>query len=448
MKVEFSQGPFRVLTASVSNYPFSGQYAITFLFAPTKQLFETKGFLEEGTLDQNGERPCLNLQLKGTLLGVPENANLISSRKSLVANYDHPGLEMRRILKYKTTKNQVVEKTGPVFTNHIPTGYFETFTDCYQDKIWGYSARNQKIELVKLSEYSFTLTVSREVRFNYSVNGVPARTWQNQSETSYYKFNSTFTRVSQGSGWYDLQVIAASKPSELTPVFTIIGIPRNPQDTRMFIERLRKCFIPINADNIYGDLVRRCANDTRTVPTNSIELIAEIASMANTVKGIASLATGNVDPKLLGKTYLTYKYGPRLTALSLKTIAEGFEKRLRNLDRNTKRSRAMDTLSLSSNWCPIGDLKVIYNYKIIYKEYQQGLTKFIRQWFDSGLFPSLTNAWDLIPLSFVIDWFLNVEKALDSIDANTYWCLHEIMGTVFTCKETFYDVAGMFYSPG
>lgn len=39
----------------------------------------------------------------------------------------------------------------------------------------------------------------------------------------------------------------------------------------------------------------------------------------------------------------------------------------------------------------------------------------------SGLFDldlSLGNTWDLIPFSFVIDWFVNVSDCLEAIDAN------------------------------
>jgi hypothetical protein len=44
----------------------------------------------------------------------------------------------------------------------------------------------------------------------------------------------------------------------------------------------------------------------------------------------------------------------------------------------------------------------------------------IRTLLEWDAWPTLENAWDLIPFSFVVDWFGNVSEILDSVDANFY----------------------------
>lgn len=211
-------------------------------------------------------------------------------------------------------------------------------------------------------------------------------------------------------------------------------------------DRLARSYYTPPHSDILGDLVRRCANDAQTIPVNSIELVMELRAITETLRAALNLRKGKVDAKKIASAYLQYKYGLRLTAMDLKTVAKGITKRVTETRKGQSRSRAMSKFfPKAKEWVPASSNCVVeYYYKIHYRTHSDTFLDVLKTWMDSGLFPSLTNAWDLIPLSFVIDWFFRVESYLNAIDANTYWSTHSITGVVYTTKSIYSDVSWIF----
>jgi hypothetical protein len=44
----------------------------------------------------------------------------------------------------------------------------------------------------------------------------------------------------------------------------------------------------------------------------------------------------------------------------------------------------------------------------------------IKKFYEWDAYPTLENAWDLVPFSFVVDWFINLGSILDNIDTMVY----------------------------
>lgn len=204
------------------------------------------------------------------------------------------------------------------------------------------------------------------------------------------------------------------------------------------IRILRSNYAKLDTDYVYGDLVRRCADDAKVVQTNSIALLKEIREVSDTVRLALNLLKGRVDLKKLSSAYLQYKYGLRLTINDIKSIGAS----MNNLARRGKTSYAFSrsreeifstrTTIQSDSEPPMRD---IFTYKVTYRPYEQSMCKFFQLWIDSGLFPTLENVWDLVPLTFVVDWFTGINKHLNAIDANTYWSTYDVVGATYSRKS-------------
>jgi hypothetical protein len=59
---------------------------------------------------------------------------------------------------------------------------------------------------------------------------------------------------------------------------------------------------------------------------------------------------------------------------------------------------------------------------------------------DWDVFPTFQNLWDLIPLSFVLDWFVDFEKYFDIVDQASYATWLQVLEVLSSTKTTFHQV--------
>lgn len=74
------------------------------------------------------------------------------------------------------------------------------------------------------------------------------------------------------------------------------------------------------------------------------------------------------------------------------------------------------------------------NYSVYYSPYDSKVTKVFKYLKDTDLYLDRSNSWDLVPFSFVVDWFLNVDTYLAQQDAVDYIKLLDIWNTIETTK--------------
>jgi len=163
----------------------------------------------------------------------------------------------------------------------------------------------------------------------------------------------------------------------------------------------------------WGELVHQA---TANLDANSANMIAFIRDL----KDIKSLI-----PKLkeLGKlkthasNFLAFEYGVMPTISDLESIFEAF-KADKYYDRSGfRRVSAYDIVSSEydflDNPTPIQHTKRVH---VAVNDRDTGLDALVEKARSIGVFPSLTNIWDLVPYSFVIDWFIDVGSVLERID--------------------------------
>lgn len=207
--------------------------------------------------------------------------------------------------------------------------------------------------------------------------------------------------------------------------------------SRIF-DRADKGF-PVYDDRLmYGDLVRRCANDAQTLDMNNIENLAQLTHVVREMKDLLSLLKGKATLKSAAKLYLAYKYGVRLTVSDFMTMYEETFRKVQATSHQFRWSRAMESTAPATSLYRPGKQRILYNYKIYYSPYDSRFAALCNRLWNAGLFPSLQNAWDLIPFSFVVDWFVKIGDSLSAYDATTFWSTNGVFSTVYS-KKTIID---------
>lgn len=400
---------------------------------------ESKDILTDSVKDANGERECYHVYLSGSAIAIPANIHSVSNEDIKVCrNAKAPTRTVPH--HYLNTMSGTESWYGPIFHAGDPVDYSFNLPDFY-DQFSVNQVKDGVLSITSQGKYAYLMVSECKWR------RYPNDSWKDFRYEQLVEFDSALKmwRTNNGTWKPAKQLVKRTGPS--LP-YTGNGLPSTKRDYETALGILRNKFQTYNSSNVFGDLARRCANDARVVPCNTIELLSELADIKQTLLAVYNLTKGKVDAKKIASAYLQYKYGLRLTVHDLKAMAKGITKRLLRISLATSRARAREVLYYPPKDSRSGSCVVQYNYKIIHYIESKDWRDILRNWFDSGLFPSLTNAWDLIPLSFVVDWFIPVEGHLNAIDSNTYWSTYEIAGVIFSEKTTYQDVGWLFEESG
>lgn len=127
-------------------------------------------------------------------------------------------------------------------------------------------------------------------------------------------------------------------------------------------------------------------------------------------------------PKTWANLYLWFRYGLSLSVKDAKKLVESIPLIKRKyLDMLNKHTRARSSMNISYtvgpvNWsCRLG-------YRILIDTFPEELKtfgKFVDGLYALGLAPTTSNLWDLIPFSFVVDWFIPIGEWLELLDHTT-----------------------------
>jgi hypothetical protein len=144
--------------------------------------------------------------------------------------------------------------------------------------------------------------------------------------------------------------------------------------------------------------------DLRKVGSGSVEVLTSLMESAK-------------NPRKLAKAWLSARYGDRLTYSDLKSLFAGFNRSAWKSSRHAKfllgRSRKSYELLTDSN----GAVSIRLSTQIAVQpnDYNALMTQ-IRHAYEWDYYPSLANVWDMIPLSFVVDWFIDVSSIFEDLD--------------------------------
>lgn len=158
-----------------------------------------------------------------------------------------------------------------------------------------------------------------------------------------------------------------------------------------------------------GLLSQNAINSSRIVSFNAIENLREIfkpQSWLFNLKNWLSLKS-NAD------RYLTINYGYLPTSRDIAELSSALKTLRENV---TDGQHYCYSSKIVSGQADFVIRKLERRLKIAYRSYDNALFDLFRRMDSWGTLPTFSRIWDLIPYSFVIDWFIDIGKSLESID--------------------------------
>lgn len=136
---------------------------------------------------------------------------------------------------------------------------------------------------------------------------------------------------------------------------------------------------------------------------DTLEMGAAFSSFAKTLK---SLPTRRV--KAAASAWLSIHYGFKLALLDTISLSNEIEKQSL---RNARMTKCQSSLRYSH-----GNVSYVARYQVFYDEFAK-LNSYLKQLLQiSDLWLTSENLWDMVPYSFVIDWFVSIGDVLSAID--------------------------------
>lgn len=184
----------------------------------------------------------------------------------------------------------------------------------------------------------------------------------------------------------------------------------------------------------FEELCKKACEEARCVDINSIAFIRDFKSIFSTVEDTAEIAKGIAKPLKLAQAissfFLSQHYGTKLTAIDTLEIASAIDK--------LEPGRFVQELA-SATSSPTDFIDRPGVHRRLFKAYIQSIDDrvlheidsfkeatdnlknlILRTGYETDLLPTLSNLWDLVPYSFVVDWFLPIGRNLEQLELRNY----------------------------
>lgn len=134
-----------------------------------------------------------------------------------------------------------------------------------------------------------------------------------------------------------------------------------------------------------------------------IEMGTQVRSFAGTLKSIPSQKV-----KAAASAWLAVHYGFKLMLLDTKTLIETFEKQ-------SLRTSRLSKCQAATSWDSHG-ITFTARYQVFYDQFAHLVSELqkLQELTDATI--TSENIWDMVPFSFVIDWFVSIGDVLQSLD--------------------------------
>jgi len=173
-----------------------------------------------------------------------------------------------------------------------------------------------------------------------------------------------------------------------------------------------------NADNFpheVKDFGILASEASLTLNANNVNMIAFFRDLRRPQEMIPKLLNLR-KLKTHASNFLAIKYGVLPTVTDIQDIVEAFKSRLPHLDKYGFRTCSAGYRTSANSDGNIFELT--QRIKIAVANDDSELIKLISRLESIGVFPTLENIWDLVPYSFVLDWFIDVGDFLQRADSH------------------------------
>lgn len=191
-------------------------------------------------------------------------------------------------------------------------------------------------------------------------------------------------------------------------------------------------------DRHYGDLALDAAEKINVNEVNMIEFLKDIRHPLEMIPKLASLRAlkGRSKKRFLkglSDDYLTVRFGLLPTISDLQDIVKAMRKLKPFVDRNgfnVYTARHDDSTVVDDV-----DYRLEQHLKLAIGQEDSGLLALIERLDSMGTLPTLERLWDLVPYSFLIDWFVDVGDLLERVDTRLRLLRLEIRYVTMSQKQ-------------
>lgn len=188
------------------------------------------------------------------------------------------------------------------------------------------------------------------------------------------------------------------------------------------------------------DLCDSAVDNCHFVDINSIAYLKEAVGYLELLVQVIHGDFGKL-PSSLSDLWLSGRYGVRLTVSDTESLRSGLQRAVNGRSPyETVHSRASCSPSHSSMFSSYTQALA---YKIYLADDWSKVLKGIRKMMDWDIWPTLQNSWDLIPFSFIIDWFVDVGTIFEKDDIVNYWQYLNITSCVWSFKDVAKPTSGL-----
>lgn len=381
-------------------------------------------------------------------------------------NCDHLNLKGNLVMASELDAKRVAS----AYYNSKPTGgYFvwlpdwlvfgtkpKTQTVIYPKQDFSYTTPNMYFNYwPRWYEYVYSIAIkwSTDRRVRVDVRTVITTVGQPSSRTckrhvTYMEFNEEFTKVRsrQYSNvgekefyplWIDLSLNTYSSISTSSTYLVTQDAPEFPYRspdiylrTKGLREKLRR-----DDSSSFGQLGVETAQGLKVIDFKLGLFLADWFKIGSVFTSFASTLK-NVGLKSLSTAYLSYHYGLRLTYNDTKDFFDSFRRTVEAANRDI--SIARGRLNRTRTITEFGVSKTVtdrYNMMLYCSVFPIAFARFCNKLLVADFFPTTELVWDMIPFSFVVDWFLKVGDELEALDSRTLLSTYDIHSCVYSRRS-------------
>lgn len=184
---------------------------------------------------------------------------------------------------------------------------------------------------------------------------------------------------------------------------------------------LPRYHIPVELEKA---LYAECVEGQNCFTSNGIAYAQDIGKVGDSIRAILALVADPTSPKQWASTWLSMRFSDRLTYQDSKELLGAIRGQLGRLmvGMSYKETHAHAAYSYSPEFSHLVrhfDISSNARLRCANESYNSLMTA-VKKLMEWDVWPSLENTWDMIPLSFVVDWFGNLSTILANVDRLVY----------------------------
>lgn len=194
----------------------------------------------------------------------------------------------------------------------------------------------------------------------------------------------------------------------------------------------------------WGKLAYQCVGNISTTDANLLAYVKDLPEIGATLRAFQELVKNPKNPAAWASAWLSYRFADRLTISDTRELALSLQKEYISHAQMIQAGlqRLTSTTHSREEWTDAteGFSHYLACYTVEFSPADNGseLQKLIRIAQEWDFYPTLGNMWDLVPYSFVIDWFVDIGGIFDTIDRNIQAKYYNFSRVTKSVKQTRY----------